>query len=255
MRMLVKTAFVFAVAASMVGFAPKAGANVIFFDDFDVDGDPVPSPADIGTYEAGSTGVADGGSLLMQGSKDRVFGTATQISSAGTQLRYEWDWNLLPNDQNDTENWDPIAGLRFLPPDEDLSNDRALGMRIYYHNDPPTPATAADIHFEQYLNGVKSGGFGVDSGLDVPVGVGFLHWTIDYTVGDATATLNVDGVPALTNVIMPVRAPGRNVAGPWFLGNLNEIMRVDNVTLTVIPEPGTLGLLALAGLLVLRRRR
>jgi hypothetical protein len=41
----------------------------------------------------------------------------------------------------------------------------------------------------------------------------------------------------------------------YFYGFTNFLMQVDNVELSVVPEPGCIGLLATGGLLVLRRRR
>ena len=55
--------------------------------------------------------------------------------------------------------------------------------------------------------------------------------------------------------VVPAAAVGRNV-GVWFTNSVyaNNIV-FDDVSLTAIPEPGTLVLLGLAGLLLLKRRR
>ena len=225
-------------AALLMVTAPEAGAVDIFLDDYSPDQNPL-TTADIGTYDASSSAVATSGFLQTFGPAGQVkaAGLATQTSTAGTQLVFEWDWNLLGNDTPGTT-YNPIAGLAFN------ADDRALGIRVIYAGQVPE-LTSASVFFEQ-----AGGGF-ADSGLDVPVGTGFRHWRLDYTVGNAVATLNVDGVAALTNVAIPVAFPAQNVVGPWFLGSGFTDSRFDNAVLRVVPEPTSISLMGLGVCLAL----
>ena len=225
---------------------PAAANTVIFDDQYDSpDQDPIatatPGP---GTYDASSSAASTSGYLQTFAGAGQVkaAGNASQTSGAGTILRFEWDWNLLSNDNPGTT-YNPIAGLGFN------ADDRALGIRAIYAGVASPGSTSANVFFEQ-----AGGGF-ADSGLDVPTDGTFRTWTIDYTVGAATATLNVDGVAALTNVNMPVAFPAQSVVGPWFLGSGATNSRFDNVKLTVIPEPTSLVLLGLGVCLGLASRR
>ena len=222
-------------------------ANVIFSDDFNVDGNPVPSPADVGTWHASSSAFVDSGYLVTYGPAgdnvdDRAFGVATQTSPAGTELLYEWDWNLLSND-NDGTQYRPIAGLAHN------GTDRALGLWVRYVGSASNPPTTGDLVYE------APGENWTDTEIDVPVGNGFQSWSIEYTVGDANALLSLDGFAPVTDLSIAVAVPSATITGPWMLGNGDTNSRWDNPTLTVIPEPATAALLGLAVVLLMRRRR
>jgi prepilin-type N-terminal cleavage/methylation domain-containing protein len=200
-----------------------AWAVVIFQDDFSSDVGRV-TTADIGTYDPSSTAMATSGFLQTfgPGGQGKAAGIATQVSGPGTQLFFEWDWNLLGNDNPGTT-YNPIAGLGYN------ANDRAFGLRVIYDGQVPEQTHGA-LFWE-------TGGSFVHSGIDVPLGAGFQKWSVEYTVGDPTATLNVDGVAAVTNVSMPVANSGQSVVGPWFLGNGFTNSQFDNVSLCDGPCP------------------
>lgn len=229
-----------AVLALLIAIAVPVQATVIFSDDYDIDQNPV-TTADIGTYDVSSSAPATSGFLQTFGSGVKAAGTAIQTSTAGTELLFEWDWNLLGND-NVGATYNPIAGLAYN------ADDRVLGFRVIYVGADPEPTTG-NLYWEQ-----AGGGF-VDSTIDVPVGTGFQDWSVEYTVGAATAILNIAGVAAVTDQSVPVAFPAEDVVGPWFLGSGSTNSRFDNVTLTIIPEPATLTLVGLGALLVLRRKR
>lgn len=217
------------VAAGMASFwLPHAGAQlVILSDDFSTDGDPVPSPADVGTWDPSSSAPSESGYLSMWGPAgnnvdDRAFAVATQTSPAGTQLLLEWDWNLLAND-NPGITYNPIVGFAYN------NVDRAMGIRIIYAGMETAP-TNGNLFVEN-----TSGDF-VDSGVDVPVGEGFQRWRIDYVVGEATAKLTLVGYAPVTDLPITVARPAETITGAWFLGSGSTNTRIDNIVLSVLNE-------------------
>ena len=216
--------------------APEAGALVIFSDDFDPDQDPM-LVADIGTYAAGTDTIATSGYLQTFGSAghNQARGVATQLSPAGTQLQWDWDWRLLSADSGIQNR--PIAGLT-----EDLVGTRAVGLWVRYIG----PVATGDLFYE------APGENWTDSGIDVPVNNGFEHWTLNYTVGQATYTLSG---PGFSNAVFAVEDPASSIVGPWALGNGTSNSQWDNFVLQVIPEPTSVALLGLGVCLALVRPR
>jgi len=110
--------------------------------------------------------------------------------------------------------------------------------------------------------GAGDGGFDLDGDTD------WHHYDLAWDSDITTLTLSVDGGVVSTQVATPANGqitdfftiggnsrssdPG-NLADPLFEGSFNG--NIDNVVVDVVPEPGSLALLGLGGLALLRRRR
>lgn len=232
---------------------PEAGfGKVIFQDDFSQDAHPVSATSHndgpgIGSWASeGTSAMSTSGYLLTYGpaggnKQDRAAGVATEVSAAGTKLQWNWDWNLLANDNVGTS-YRPIAGLQY-----NKTGGRAVGFWVKYAGASPE-LTHGDLFYE------GPGEAWTDSGIDVPVGQGFQPWQVNYTVGESTFTMTG---PGFANQSYAVQDPSKSIVGPWVLGNGSTNARWDNITLKVIPEPGTIVMLAigLVGLFCTTRSR
>jgi hypothetical protein len=244
MKYLYSKTFATVVALTLVIGVPT-WATVIFHDDFqDVgDEDPLNAPL-VGSWDSqtsarGKTTGSDK-AMLVYGPAGwgEAYGNAIQASPAGTELRFEFKWALSGADAGLT--YAPYAALAFG------TYSRALSLRLVY----PGGATHADLKIG------NSAGDDIDSGIDVPLAGGFRQWTVDYTVGNATANLTIDGV--VSDQPINVAWPGQTISGVYFSArNQTTYTRFDDVMLTVVPEPAAATLLGLAAvlLLVVRRRR
>jgi len=235
---------VLAVVGLVLLLAPCVKADtIIFADNFEDVGDEAPLNApDVGSWDPAETdarGKHEDGtkSMFIYGPCNwrQAFGVATEISPAGTPLHFEWKWALSGND-NVGVRYSPLVGLAFG------TYHRALGVRVYYTGAIPEPTTG-DLFVNRWNPSIGDDEW-VDTGIDIPMAgpltSNFRQWSIDYTVGNATATLNIDGI--VSNYTMPVAYPGFSISGVQFRhGDWGTNTRFDDVVLTVVSEPVLIG--------------
>jgi hypothetical protein len=224
-------------------WSPGAGAaRVIFLDDFEDVGDenPLNDPL-VGSWDAAETdarGKTSGSVKAMwiygQLNFRQAFGNATRPSPAGTPLRFEWTWKLEGND-NEGIVYAPYVGLAFN------TYSRAVAVRIVYTGSATNEPTHADLRVERWNPGLGDTE-DVDTGFDVPITSDFRQWSIDYTVGESNAVLNVAGV--VTNYSMPVAFPGQTISGVYFhRGSQLTNTQFDDVTLTDLAAPSEVAII------------
>ncbi|MBI4472014.1 MAG: PEP-CTERM sorting domain-containing protein [Acidobacteria bacterium] len=125
--------------------------------------------------------------------------------------------------------------------------------------------TGSGASFQINVIGHLSPTFGIGPAVIASTGSGAqflaLGWSdnvwkkveLEYTMGALTATLTIDGV-AVAGVRSTTDAAISNFDQLWF-GVTSTFATEFNVDAVVIPEPATMGLLAVGGLLMLGRRR
>ncbi|MAE66500.1 MAG: hypothetical protein CMJ18_19705 [Phycisphaeraceae bacterium] len=98
-------------------------------------------------------------------------------------------------------------------------------------------------------------GSGFDTGL-VPNYGNWEEYKLTYVVGSDSMTVSVGGNSVVADLTQS-NFPGiQQIVGyTWKVSDSPGILYIDNVLAQVIPEPATLGLMTLGGLLALRRRR
>jgi hypothetical protein len=161
---------------------------------------------------------SSGGAAILQWVEDDNASTG-----AGT-LTFDVDWTSGPLGVF-VFGWDDDANAPVLDP----SNFD------FPHSDEFNPKDSVDLLDEPNEETTPDGGVYVD------VTTGPNNYGITSGSGYQAVTLNVDF------------GSGHDNVGVFFYGGRNDALRLDNVEL--VPEPGTLGLLALGGLGALIRRR
>ena len=211
----------------LVGLAAPASAVIIFQDDFNrADGKVSAAGPNVGSYDIfeETNAKIESNEMVIYppfGSAD-MFGQATQTSGPGTQLHWEWNWKLESND-NEGIVYAPYAALAR----SGCVCQRTLSIRLVYRGSSSNPPTHADLmigdNFEE----------DIDTGLDIPMAGGFRRWSVDYTVGEPTATLGVEGLFA--NQSINVAFPNSPVTGVYYTdGNTHVNTRFDDVLLEAI---------------------
>ena len=241
----------FAATALAVALAAPAQATIVFQDDFE-DGS-----AELETPETPNIGLVygrvpaspfparqAGGIAYVEAASDReMTANATRAAVAGEVITLTFDMVLIDNDSGSTYEFD--IGLRH----GDI--DRTVGFRLTY----PTSATTANL-----LREWAPGGY-TDTGIDVAaVNSGFETYTLTYTQGAPTFTLSIDdgdtGTPILAPTAFAAVEPTELVTGiRFFAGGSSTRVRLDDLALDMIPEPGTAILIGLGGLSLLAARR
>ena len=214
-------------AVVLVYMAVPASAIVIWHDDFNRDDGNVETVGPlVGIYDtAGETNfkIDNNRAHVFPGNGNALFGVSTQGSGNGTVLHFEWDWTL---EQNDNEGivYAPYAALG----KSTNAFQRALSIRVVYVGSLANPPTTGDLLIGDNLEE------DIDTDIDIPTDAVSRKWTVDYTVGDPTAILNVAGVAAVTDLSINVAFPD-TITGVYFhTANTLVNMKLDNILLDAI---------------------
>ena len=205
-----------------IAMAAPVQAEIIWQDDFSTDQDPLSGSADVGTYDTNTTGRSVSGRGRVEASLRRaVIGDATRTVNPGEIVHYTWDMVLIDNDSFSL--YEILLQLHYD------GVKRVIGLRLTYTNSQPS-ADIADLGIE-----VSDGIFN-DSGIDVPVDVGYKAWSIKYAQGETNALLSIEDV--VTDFSIGVADSTQGIAGPRiFAGSSASRAFFDNVALTVIDPP------------------
>jgi hypothetical protein len=229
-----RAALVVALVVATLGLAwPSAAqATIIYSDDFSGSGSanlngttPDITPTGTETWTAHTTFKADGYNAEWWNG----YRTATLPFVPGSGKVYTLSVGVLNADPYNNENYnsDPIGFGFDAGPQFKFYDDG--GGTLYTTGGP--------------LGDVNEGGYGKGAiQVDIVLDTGSAAWKVEYFVGGASVrgpeTYSTN--PNVTNIILWKDW----MSGLW-----------DDLTLNVIPEPGTLVLLALGGLGILARRR
>ena len=242
-----RTAAGLVLALLVVTTAVASAGTVVFFDDFGSGANIEMNPS-VGSWSdvaVGVEAVADSENWFGRGTDNGILA-----------LRGPRNPNLQGNaDFSESTNWGTIS----MDVYEEPQADRWFQLRF------GPPGAVLDLRLED--GGISRSGFGEE---DVyPVGEVFRleilynssansHTYGDFTLPAQAAEVYINGVHVASNEFSGI--------GAWNHLNIrdenenNGFFFLDNLTVTagefsVIPEPGTLALLGLAGLLLMKRRR
>jgi hypothetical protein len=186
--------------------------------------------------------------LASAGAESFTATPALGYTSSIYQIDTRLSWNIVTNAD------DQLFHIGFMnnnttetTTDISVEYRTATGLVNVYSRAFPTSATV--VHTQMYSGYELS-----ESGIDLRLIVNFDTNTREILRHDGSGYVSI-GSAAISSArdgnYMRIRA-----AGVW--NGTGEFMRVDNITVTAIPEPGTLALVGLSGVAILmglRRRR
>ena len=163
-----------------------------------------------------------------------------------------------------TANFGAAGGLGSAPfTAEDPAGPGVLGFGFdTWGNGAPMDANDLQSNYSEisvFFNGALVGRVDDTRVLGAPLNLKDGAWhtaagTVDFQGG--TVTLTVDGTPIFSNLSLPGLTPFESRIGlAGRTGGANERTSIDNLSVQYVPEPGSAFGLALAGTLLLARRR
>jgi hypothetical protein len=244
------TLFTFAVVGMLL-IAPQVNADVVLSDNFDrADGSlvptvPTPGPGGAWANHSGTPGdllISSGQVVVQHGapSEDahsQFADVTTGTLSANFDITVNGDVPIIGTDNEYFAHFMTDGSFNFtsrlyVVEANDVNNDYTFGLSV--GSGGSTDKFSTDFAYGNQINGTLNYDFG--TGL------------ASFTVGSATITSSLAGTESLLNSFALRQSDSAN----------NETILVDNLVVstgTAVPEPGSLAVLGLMGLVGLVQRR